>query len=334
MSDKGRALGYRNVNGSGLSGNLKGALLMLVSGVGFTIYLLMNKLLSDDEFLAGFQSGDIHPIFLAFWRALFGMLLAVPFVLRKGIGSLRTKRPGLLLLRSLFGTLGFTLAIIAVSDFYTLTLAQFNAISFTRPLFVTLLAALVLGEYVGVHRWGAVFFGFIGVLVMVLPGVFMFWQPGAFSDVGFDTGSAVALTSAFTLAAAIVLVKFLSGELPAIALLFYANLFSTIILAPFVAFHWGVVPLEVWALILGMSLVGFISQFCYISAMSVGDASFLSPLDYLRLPLSAAADFAVFRLIPGLNVGLGALIIIVSTLYVGMRERRAGKRIKSSTLGL
>ncbi|MEM8615953.1 MAG: DMT family transporter [Pseudomonadota bacterium] len=295
----------------GLSGNFKGALLLFVSGIGFTLYLLINKLISD----------EVHWVVLSFWRAVFGMGLAVPFVLHSGIGILRTRRPGLLVMRSLFGTLGMTLAIFAVSDAFTLTLAQFNAISFTRPLFVTLLAAVILREVVGVHRWGAVLFGFIGVLVMVLPGLFVFWQPGALSDIGLDGGSLVALISAFALAGAIVLVKFLTGELSPIALLFYANVLSTLILLPFTLFVIAPIRLEVWGFIALMGIVGFGAQFCYIAAMSVGEASFISPVDYLRLPMSSVADYFVFRLVPGFNVWVGAALIVVSTLYIGWRER-------------
>lgn len=312
MSDKEEASGYEDVNSGKLSGNLQGAILMMMSGVGFTIYLLLNKLLS----------ADVHPVFLAFWRAFLGMWMAIPFVAMLGISKLRTKRPGLLIVRSLFGTLGFTLAIVAVSDFFTLTLAQFNAISFTRPLFVTLLAALVLREFVGPHRWVALFVGFVGVLIMVMPGVFFFWQPGALDMTGFDLGTLLALVSAFTLAAAIVLVKFLSAELPAMVLLFYANLLSSILLAPFLYVFWYEVSLQDWGLIFAMSAFGFVSQFCFIYAMSIGDASFLSPIDYLRLPMSAVADFWVFRLIPGVSVWIGAGIIVLSTLYIGWRERR------------
>ncbi|MEP1144848.1 MAG: DMT family transporter [Henriciella sp.] len=312
MSDKEEASGYEDVNSGKLSGNLQGAILMMMSGVGFTIYLLLNKLLS----------ADVHPVFLAFWRAFLGMWMAIPFVAMLGISKLRTKRPGLLIVRSLFGTLGFTLAIVAVSDFFTLTLAQFNAISFTRPLFVTLLAALVLREFVGPHRWVALFVGFVGVLIMVMPGVFFFWQPGALDMTGFDLGTLLALVSAFTLAAAIVLVKFLSAELPAMVLLFYANLLSSILLAPFLYVFWHEVSLQDWGLIFAMSAFGFVSQFCFIYAMSIGDASFLSPIDYLRLPMSAVADFWVFRLIPGVSVWIGAGIIVLSTLYIGWRERR------------
>ena len=153
----------------------------------------------------------------------------------------------------------------------------------------------------------------------------MFWQPGALDMTNHDMGSIVALISAFSLAAAIVLVKFLSAELPAMVLLLYANLFSSILLAPFLYVFWHDVSLQDWGLILAMSACGFASQFCFIYAMSIGDASFLSPIDYLRLPMSAVADFWVFRLIPGASVWIGAAIIVISTFYVGWRERRKSR---------
>lgn len=314
MEDKGAASGYEDINKKQLAGNLRGAFLMVLSGIGFTVYLLLNKLLS----------ADVHPVFLAFWRAFLGMWMAIPFVAAIGFDKMKTRRPGLLILRSLCGTLGFTLAIVAVSDFFTLTLAQFNAISFTRPLFVTLLAALVLREYVGLHRWGALAVGFFGVVVMVMPGLLLFWQPGAFEGTQLNMGSLVALISAFSLAAAIVLVKFLSAELPSMVLLLYANAFSSILLAPFLFIYWHEVALQDWGLIAAMAAFGFVSQFCFIYAMSIGDASFLSPIDYLRLPMSAVADFWVFRLIPNASVWIGAAIIVISTLYIGWRERVRG----------
>lgn len=311
MDQDSQVSGNQKVNSGGLSGNLQGAFLLMLSGVGFTIYLLINKLISD----------EVHWIVLSFWRAVFGMGLALPFLMRRGLGSLKTKQFHLVFLRSVFGTLGMTLAIFAVSDAFELTLAQFNAISFTRPLFVTLLAAVILRETVGLHRWGAVFVGFLGVLVMVVPGVFTFWRPEALNGLGLDGGSFVALISAFSLAGAIVLVKFLSAELSPIALLFYANLLSTILLLPLAIWVGAPISLENWGWIALMGIVGFGAQFCYIAAMSVGEASFISPVDYLRLPMSSVADFLVFRMVPGVNVWIGAVIIVISTLYIGLRER-------------
>ncbi len=295
-----------------MSGNALGALYMLLSGVGFTVYIVLAKELSK----------DVHPLFLAFWRSFFSCLISVPVILRVGLTSLKTKRPGLVFARSLFGTLGFALAMLALSDFFTLSLSQFNAISFSRSMFVTILAAIVLREVVGVHRWGAVAVGFVGVLIMVLPGIFVFWEPGAFDTLNLDLGTLFALGSAFFLAFSIVLVKTLSAELSAVALLTYANVLSTLLLLPFAFIFWSNPSLEIWGWMIFMALTGFVGQYCYISAVSVGDASFLSPLDYLRLPMATVADLLVVGMLPGVNVWIGASIIIVAAVYITWRDRK------------
>lgn len=297
---------------AGLSGNLQGALLMVASGVGFTVYLVLAKQMS----------ATVHPVFLAFWRAAIGLLFTAPLILRVGPSIFRTAQLPLIFLRSLFGTFGFILSLIAVSDFFSLPLAQFNALSFSRPLFVTILAALLLGEIVGPRRWGAVMAGFFGVLVMAVPGVVLFWLPQGEGAISFDLGAALAIASAFAFAGAIVLVKQLSGDHTPAQLLIWANLLSTLLLLGPALWYWSDPGLAGWGLILAMSIAGLGAQFCYITAMSRGDASFLAPMDYLRLPMSALADWLLFRLLPGVYVWVGAAIIVGSTLYIAWREAR------------
>lgn len=295
-----------------LTGNLQGALWMVASGFAFTVYLVMAKELS----------AAANPLFLAFWRALIALLVTVPVLVRHGAGYLRTDRFGLIFTRSLFGTLGFALSLLAVSDFFSLPLSQFNALSFSRPLFVTILAALLLGEAVGRHRWGAVGVGFVGVLVMAVPGALFFWVPGVEAGVTLDLASLLAIGSAFAFAGAIILVKRLSASHAPGQLLIWANLLSALLLLPFAVIYWAELSLGEWLLVIAMSLAGLAGQFCYITAMSVGDASFLSPMDYLRLPMAAVADFLLFRLLPGVFVWIGAGIIVASTLYITLRESR------------
>lgn len=284
---------------------------MLASGFGFTVYLVLAKQLS----------GDTHPVVLAFFRAFFGFLVTLPVLIRRGPGFLASNNYPTLMVRSLFGTLGFILSLLAVSEFFTLPLAQFNALSFSRPLFVTLLAALVLRELVGPRRWGAVAVGFIGVLIMAVPGVVLFWLPGA-EGAPLDWGAVLAIASAFSFAVAIILVKSLTATHSPMQLLIWANLISTILLLP--GAIWFFTPPDAmgWLLIVIMALSGLAAQFAYITAMSMGDASFLSPMDYLRLPMAAAADFLLFRLFPGPYVWIGAGIIVAATLYIAVREAR------------
>ncbi|MCI4644630.1 MAG: DMT family transporter [Hyphomonadaceae bacterium] len=295
--------------------NLTGAAWMIASGIGFTVYLVMAKQVSSEA----------HPIVLAFFRSFFGLVFVSPILMRQGTGFLKTPRFGLLFTRSLFGTLGFIFSLLAVSDFFTLPLSQFNALSFSRPLFVTLLAALFLGEAVGPHRFGAVTVGFIGVLIMAVPGVIFFWLPDG-AGPPLDLGSLLAISSAFFFAGAITLVKSLSATHSPIQLVVWANLLSSILLLPGLIWFWSPPSPMAWLMIITMALTGLAAQFCYIKAMSMGDASFLSPMDYLRLPMAAVADFLLFQLLPGRYVWIGAAIIVLATLYITLREARLRQR--------
>lgn len=287
---------------------------MLLSGVGFTVYLVLAKLMS----------ADVHPLFLAFFRSFFGLVVTLPLVAHRGLAFFQTPKLGLIVTRSLFGTAGFMLSLLAVSDFFNLPLAQFNALSFTRPLFVTILAATLLAEVVGIHRWGAVAVGFLGVLVMVMPGTVFFWLPHE-TPSQMDLGAVLAILSAFGFAGAIVLVKSLSGIHTPMQLLVWANLLSSVLLLPFAIWYWSDPGLEGWLLIGLMGLAGVGAQFCYITAMSIGDASFLSPMDYLRLPMAAVADVFMIQRLPGPYLWLGAGIIVAAALYITIREARRGR---------
>ncbi|MEM9738941.1 MAG: DMT family transporter [Pseudomonadota bacterium] len=296
--------------------NLTGAAWMVLSGIGFTVYLIMAKQVSS----------EVHPLVLAFFRSAIGFVIVAPLLVRQGLSFLKTDKLGLILTRSLFGTLGFILSLIAVSDFFTLPLSQFNALSFSRPLFVTLMAALLLNEAVGRHRLGAVAAGFFGVLVMAVPGVIFFWLPEG-AGPPLDLAALLALASAFFFAGAIVLVKSLSATHSPAQLLTWANLLSTLLLMPGLFWFWSPPSPVAWVMILTMSITGLLAQYAYITAMSMGDASFLSPMDYLRLPMAAAADFLLFQLVPGPYVWIGAVIIVTATLYITVREARLKRKI-------
>ncbi len=283
---------------------MNAAVWMIVSGAVFTVHIALGK----------FLSANYDPGFLAFMRSVLALVWALPFMLRLKWSDLKSPYPGRLVLRSIFGTAGFLLGFYAISDAIGVPLSQYNAISFSRSLFIVVLAAFLLGEAVGMRRWVATGIGFIGVLVMVRP------------DAGLQLGTILALGSAVCFAGAIILVKALSAHHSPLVLLTYSNLFSTILTAPIAAFTWKA-PETVsdMGLIAGMALAGVLAQITYITGMSRGDASFLSTIDYLRLPMTAAADWLIFREIPGPVIWIGALIIVASTLYITWREARLGK---------
>ena len=289
-----------------LTGNIRGMLWLILSGLFFTVFLILAKQLSSSQ----------DPLVLAFWRSFVGLLVTVPIILHRGMSVLKITRPKIVFLRSLCGTAAFIASMYAISDAYQLPLSQFNALSFSRALFITLLAAILLGEKVGRWRWGAVLAGFFGILVMVLPS-----GEGADAFV-INPGVALALLSALGFAGAIIMVKSLSASHSAMTLLIWANLLSTVLLAPFLFTRFDVPMGSEWGYLTAMSLAGVIGQYCYIRAMTVGDASFLAPVDYLRLPMAALADWLIFKALPENNVWYGTAIIVAAALLITLRERK------------
>ncbi|KCZ91685.1 putative transporter [Hyphomonas johnsonii MHS-2] len=285
---------------------------MIASGAVFTAFLTLSKL----------QSAHFDPGFLAFWRTAIALVITLPIIFQQGLGIMRIQQPGMVFLRSLFGTMGFILSFYAVSDAVGLPLSEFNAISFSRAMFITIIAALFLGETVGWHRWGATLAGFIGVLVMTQP------------QTGVSVGTLLALGAAVCMAGAIALVKSLSRLHRPMTLLIWANLLSSVLLLPLAIWKWPAVApsWQDWSLIGLMGLCGAVGQYLYIRGMSIGDVSFLSPIDYLRLPMAALVDWLLFHLLPGPWTWVGTAIIIAATFYITYREHRLRARVVAPPL--
>ena len=137
-----------------ISGNHRGAIWMLIGATGFTLNGALVKLLG---------AGGMHPFEISFGRSLVALAAMLPFIWRAGPGVLRSNHLRIHLTR------GFAGGTAMICAFYALTkipLADFTALSFTTPLFILLLAALILRERVRPRRWGAVAVAFLRVRVM------------------------------------------------------------------------------------------------------------------------------------------------------------------------
>jgi drug/metabolite transporter (DMT)-like permease len=288
-----------------LSGNAIGALWMLGSAVCFTAMAVMLKLLAQ----AHYPESQ-----MVFARCAAGFVVLLPFLLRGDRADWAIKRPGKLLLRCTLSTLGF------FAGFYSfahLPLADAQAISFSRVLFITIFAVLLLGEKVGPRRWAAVAVGFVGVILMVQPH----------GDTGLSTAALLQLLSALLFGFTIVTVKDLTRDHSTLALVFYTNAFTTLAGLPFAFLAWKSPDLTDALLFLGMGFAGVGAQSCYVRALSTGEASLLGLIDYVRLPLAIATGFFLFSETPEPMVLAGAAVIILSTAYITWRESRFEKPV-------
>lgn len=288
----------------GLSPNLHGALWMVASAVGFTAMTTLIKYLGDD-YAASLQT---------FYRQFFGFLIMLPVILRHRGAAFATTRPGILIFRSAAGTVGMILSFYA---FQKMPLADANALSFTRTLWLVPLAFFVVREPVGPLRIGAAVVGFLGVLIML--------RPGAGHDFAIGLPAMAMLASSFLFALTITGMKVMTRDHAPMVLLVWSASLGLVLALPgaFLAWRWPE-PVDL-ALLAAMGVLGTITQGCYIKGMSIGDAGAMAPIDYIRLVFTVIVGFALFHEIPGIWTVVGAAVVVVSTLFITWREHLANR---------
>ena len=291
-----------------LAPNVQGALWMLASALGFTVMTTLIKFLGDD-YPASLQT---------FYRQAAGLLVLTPMILRDWHGAFHTTRPGILLFRSAVGTMAMILSFYA---FQKLPLAEANALSFTRTLWLVPLAIFVLREKTGPLRIGAALVGFVGVLVMLRPGA---------ANHGFGLGQMASLASAAMFAMTITGMKVMTRDHSPFTLLVWSAVLGLAFSIPPALFVWRwPEPFDLF-LLACMGVFGTITQACYIKGMQIGDAGAMAPIDYSRLVFTTATGFFIFHEVPGWATIFGAAIVVASTLIITFREQQLARRARAA----
>jgi drug/metabolite transporter (DMT)-like permease len=195
-----------------------------------------------------------------------------------------------------------------------LRLDQTQTVYFLAPLLVALLAGPFLGEWVGWRRMVAICVGFLGILVVVRPGV-----------ATFEPALIFAFGSMLCYAGFMLLTRYLATYDAPEVTLFYSLLAGTFAMAPFAIVDW-VWPTEVrvWLLLASMGFWGGLGHYIFIIAYRHAPASTLAPFVYLGLISHTAGGYLVFGHVPDLWTVAGAAIVISSGIYLVHRERVTG----------
>lgn len=255
--------------------------------------------------------GSYSPIQIVFFSVLLGLPMAMILLMRDPTdGTLLPRRPGWTALRT------GAAVITGVSVFYAfsvLPLAQTYAILFATPLLITILSVPLLGERVGLHRGAAVLVGLIGVIIVLRPG----------QGDGLSLGHLAALVGAFSSSFASIIVRKIGAEERNVVLLLYpmmANLLLMGAMLPFVYQPMPLADLGALALMAGLALIASLGV---IAAYKRAPAFQIAPMQYSQIIWAVVFGALFFGEVVDLFTILGAGVIIVSGLYIVMREDRA-----------
>lgn len=282
-----------------MSRNSLGALLMCLSMFGFAVMDSISKFLVQS-----------YPVMQTLWvryviYAGFALLVA-----RRGgiLRQARSRRPWLQFWRSILAMLENAVFFLA---FAYLPLAETHAIAATSPLIVILLAAPMLGEKVGLHRWLAVLAGFAGVLLIVRPGL-----------VSLEWPMALPLVGALMWGLYQIMLRLVArDDAPETTLLWSAfiGLGAATLVVPF---QWEPVTPAAWGFLLLIGILGAVCHYGLIRAMDYADASAMQPYSYTLLVWASVMGFLVFGDIPAIWTFLGGAIVVASGLYTWHHDRK------------
>ncbi|CAN5695846.1 DMT family transporter [soil metagenome] len=284
---------------------VRGFVLAVISG------LLFNFLNASAKELAS----EMPPLFVSWGRWIAGIALIVPYMLwRTGLRGMRTRDLKLHCLRGLFHTPGYGLWYEAVA---WLPLATMAALGFTGPIFVTLGAVIFLRETVHWRRWAAVGIGFVGMLVIVRPGL-----------VPLSPGILLMLMAVPLIAGSNLVAKVVSGRDRPEVVVLWQSLVAAICFTPLGLWFWQTPTLDQLLLFLASGFFGTLGYFFITWAYRLLDISALQPITFLGIVWAAMMDVAVWGKTSDGWTFVGAAIIVGSTTHIAHREARSARALR------
>ncbi len=246
---------------------------------------------------------------VAFFRSLFAVVVVVPFLFLKPARPVwRSQNLRGQIIRALSTTISMFFWFYGLS---TVPLVEVISLSFTSTIYVTIGAALFLGEKVGPRRWAAVCIGLTGALVILRPGL-----------VPLSLGMLSAMLGSVLWATGLLMTKRLSREDGNLSFVVYAAGCAAIFFAVPTAITWETPGWDLLAVLFGMGIFTAIGHVLMSNALRLADASVAMPIDYTRLVWAAVIGYFFFNEQPELLTLVGAAMIIGASLFIIYRESR------------
>jgi drug/metabolite transporter (DMT)-like permease len=244
---------------------------------------------------------------VVFLRCFFALLSSSIVVMAQGgLPLLRTRRIGGHIGRSILQFTSMTCIFIA---FGMMPLADAIAISFSAPLFLTVLSIPLLGEKVGPYRWGAVIVGFCGVLVMVRPG-----------SGTLEIGALLALANAIIGAICTIGIRRMTLTEHSATLIFYQGVTATTLSLTLLPFGWVTPTWPDFLMLMTIGLASGAGQYLWTQAFRFAPAAVAAPFNYTAMVWAMMFGYLIWGDVPTLSLIIGSVIVAASGLFILYRE--------------
>ena len=263
---------------------------------------------------------ELNVFTTGFLRFFFGFLIITPYILKTKFKVFSTKNLKIHIVRSALNLPAMLLGFAALA---MLPLEKMTAIHFIVPIIVTILAVIFLKEKIYLYRSIALVMGFLGMLIILRPGI-----------IDISIGIYMALISSLIWSVVIILTKKVSKDDSAITILSHQYVYMSLFSFPLVIYFWDQPSLKTIILILCAAMSGTILHIALNHAYKLVDVTMTQPYSFLGLIASSIIGYFVFSDKPDFYTWLGASVIFCGVLLISYRELQLNKEITRKRLNI
>ena len=280
-----------------MNNNIK-AILLTVSGSFFAV--LMESLIRSAQY-------DSNVYTIGFLRFLFGLIIIFPYLIKKKFIPYKTKNFKFYFIRGLFN---LPMMILGFGALVYVPFEQFKALHFLSPIIVVLLSFIIFREKIYMYRILALVIGFIGMLIIVRPGI-----------VDFNIGTIMILISLTFWSLIIIVSKFVSKDDSPITMVTYQYTLMSIFALPLAIYFWQMPSLQSLIFVFIGAISGTILHLSLALSYKYAELSVTQPVWFSGLIFGSAFGFFVFNETPDVWTWIGGIVVFSSVLLITYNER-------------
>ena len=293
-----------------MNNNIKAVLLATVASFCAVLMAVFLKLAQN----------DINVFTAGFLRFFFGLIVIFPFIIKSNFNIYKTNNLKFHIIRSMINV---PMMILGFAALMYIPLEQIKAIGFLSPILVVILSVLILKEKIYIIRILALIIGFVGVLIILRPGI-----------IEINIGAYMVLFSGLLWSTVIIITKFMSKEDSPMTILTYQYTFVTIFTLPLALIYWTNPTLNSLYYALLAAIVGTVLHLCINNSYRLADLSVIQPVWFTQLIFASVFGFSIFGEIPDGWTWAGGILVFTSVLIITYRENYLKKDIAKKSIPL
>lgn len=273
--------------------------------LGFALMLASVTIDAVSVLLIKWVVDIIDPLAFFFWRALFSSLFLIPFtVIKQGVRWQTLKQPYMGLI--FFSSACLIICVMAFNiSLRHIPVAASYAINQSAPLMVAMLSIVLLRDRISTTHWLAITAGMLGTLCIIEP-----W------GTTFNMWSVWIFLATILYAVYLTINSWLSTRVNTAVLVLYTTVAGLVMSVPFAFNDISMMTWQHWLMIAVLAAVGLAARYTCIYAFKHAPASYLTPLEYLSVPMTALGGWLVYSQQVGWAFYIGATVTIGAGLYI------------------